>query len=244
MRVTAMPGAVPRAPAANHRRTMDVDALAREVADRFMRWDLAGPPFPPYLAHWGERMRAQAERATGGVPDDPSEGWPKFESFEQVGYERVGDELDVYLYRIEPTATALLLVMRGDSLAYTALAGSRFMMPENEHDRFPPFDLSFMAMNARAEGELDVPMAGWSTQNDAPVYITFEIEPERYAELDDAARDALHHACARIARDAALLFCGRPGALVVGFYAPEPPQTGGVYHVGRQREAIATFDVS
>ena len=245
MRVTAMPGAVPRAPAANHRRTMDVDALAREVADRFVRWDLAGPPLPPYLAHWGECMRAEAERANAayGAPDAPSEEWPPFESFERVRNERVGD-LDVYLYRIEPTASALLLVLRGDTIAYTSLAGSHFMVPQDQYDRFPPFDLGMMATNARAQGELDLPIAGMTRQKEAPAHVAFEIDPERYAGLDDVARDALHRACAPIAADAALLFFGEPSPLVIGFYAPEPSPSDGVHEVGTpRREPIATFEI-
>ena len=186
-------------------------------------------------------MRAEAERANAA--DAPAEEWPPIESFERVRYERVGD-LDVYLYRIEPTASALLLVLRGDTIAYTSLAGCHFMIPVNQHDVFPPFALGMMATNARAQGELDLPISGMTRQADAPAYVAFEIEPERYAALDGAARNALHRACAPIAADAALLFFGAPGPLVIGFYAPEPPPSDNVYHVGTpQCDPIATFEV-
>ena len=224
---------------------MDVDALAREVVDRFARWDLAGPPLPPYLAHWGERMRAEAEQANAqpSTPDDPADAWPRFETFEQAGYERIGD-LDAYLYRIEPGACALLLALRRGALAYTSFVGYHFMIPKSEHDRFPPLDLSMMATDARAQGELDLRISGMSRQGDAPAYVAFEIEPERYAELDGTAREALHHTCAAIAADAALLFFGQPAPLVIGFYAPEPSPSDGVYHVGMpQRVPIATYEV-
>ena len=222
---------------------MDVDALARVVADRFRTWDLTGPPLPAYLAHWGERMRAQAERANAdsGTPDVPSEEWPPFESFEQVRYERIGG-LDVYLYRVEPGAAALLLVLRDDTLAYTTFAGYHFMIPHGELDRFPPFDLASMATGARAEGELDLPIAGLSVQGDAPVHVGFEIEADRYAGLDETAREALHRACTPIASDAALLFAGRAGPLSIGFYAPRPPAADNVYQLGPTRP-IALYEV-
>ena len=222
---------------------MDVDALAREVANRFLRWDLAGPPLPAYLVHWGERMRAQAEQANAesGAPEAPSEQWPAFESSERVRNERIGD-LDVYLYRVEPGAAALLLVLRDDTLAYTTFAGYRFMIPPGERDEFPPFDLASMATTARAEGELDLPIAGLSTQVDAPVHVGFEIEPDRYAGLDDTARETLHRACTPIASDAALLFAGRAGPLSIGFYAPRPPPSDNVYHLG-PAQPIARYDV-
>lgn len=224
---------------------MDIDALAREVTDRFMRADLAGPPFPPYFAHYMEHMRAEAERMQAEYPsaeDAQQPDWPPFESFEQDGYERIGD-LDVYVYRIEPSASALLLALRGDALAYAAFAGMRFMGPADPNGRFPLYDLAMMATDARARGELDLTLGSLWTQLEGPIQVAFEIEPERYAGLDDDAREALHRACAPVARDAALLFCGRPGPLNVGFVAPEQSQAGGIHHAGGQRVLIAEFDV-
>ncbi|HEY0380799.1 MAG TPA: hypothetical protein VGC72_01130, partial [Candidatus Elarobacter sp.] len=103
---------------------MDIDAVARAVVDGYVRNDFAGPPFPPYFAHWADRTRAQGARDAADLPEsNPAEdAWPAFESFAQVERRPIGD-LDVYLYRIEPTASALLLVLRGDSLAYTSFAG-------------------------------------------------------------------------------------------------------------------------
>ncbi|HEY0383485.1 MAG TPA: hypothetical protein VGC72_14945, partial [Candidatus Elarobacter sp.] len=117
------------------------------------------------------------------------------------------------------------------------------MAPAHDSDRFPPYDLAMMATLARAEGELDLPITGMSTAGDEAVHVTFEIDANRYAALDDAARQALHDACTPIARDTALLFCGRRGPLVVAFHAPNPPTVGNVTHIGTQREAIAQFDV-
>jgi hypothetical protein len=224
---------------------MDIDALAREVADRFMRGDLAGPPFPPYFAHWMEHARAEAERIHAEYPsaDDPPQlDWPPFESFEQDGYERIGD-LDVYVYRIDPSASALLLALRGDALAYAAFAGMRFMGPVDPNGRFPLYDLAMMATRARAQGELDVQLSSMSTQHEGPIHVAFEIEPARYAALDDAARETLHRACASIAGDAALLFCGRPGPLRIVFVAPPDPPVDNVYNIGETGEPIAQFDV-
>jgi hypothetical protein len=223
---------------------MDIDALARDVVDGFARNDFAGPPFPPYFVQRAERVRAQAEdaNAQSEALEAPEDAWPAFESFDQVEHLLIGD-LDVYLYRMEPTASALLLVLRGDSLAYTSFAGGRFMMPPRENERFPPFDLAMMATVARAEGELGLPISSMSSGGDEPVQVVFEIEPDRYAALDDGARRALHDACTPIARDTALLFCGRSGPLTIAFHAPDPPAVGNVQHIGTQREAIAQFDV-
>jgi hypothetical protein len=223
---------------------MHVDALAREVAGRFMRGDVTGPPFPPYFARWAERMRAHAERALGeyGESESPELEWPPFESFERVGERRIGD-LDVYVYRIEPTASALLLALRGDALAYTSFAGGRFMGPEFDSDRFPPYDLALMATHARGEGELDLSIASMSTQGEGPVQVAFAIEPERFAALDGAALAALVEKCTPIARDVALLFCGRPGPLTIVYIEPDPPATDNVRHLGVQRTPLATFEI-
>ena len=226
---------------------MDLDALARDVSDRFLRGDVTSPPFPPYFAHWAARERAEAERAfakDGGAPEPAANDWPPLESFERVSSWRLGD-LDVYLYRIEPTASALLLALRGDELAYAAFAGCRFMGPMIGSETRPPYDLAAMATRTRASGELDLTLSGMHVQGDGPVGVTFEIEAERYTALDDTARTALHAACTPVARDAALLFCGRAGPLVVMFKAPDPPQEGGtrVHYVGLPREALGQFEV-
>jgi hypothetical protein len=224
---------------------MDIDALAREVANRFMRGDLTGPPLPQYLPQWMERMREEAERAYAAHPGTefpPESEWPPFESFERAGYERIGD-LDVYLYRVEPSASALLLVLRGETLAYTTFAGNRFMGPMDSDLRFPPYDLASMATGARAMGELGLTLTGMSTLREGPIHVAFEIEPARYAALEDAARETLHRACALIASDAALLFCGRSGPLHIVFIAPPDPPADNVYNVGEMRDPIAQFDV-
>ena len=227
---------------------LDLDALARDVVDRFMRGDLSGPPLPPYMARWAEHERAesarmQAEYGAETAPDPEAFAWPPFESVGRVAEWHLGD-LDVYLYRVEPTASALLLVLRGDALAYTSFAGYRFMGPLHDSETVPPYDLAAMATRARAQAELDFSIVGAHVQRDGPVGIAFEIEPERYTPLNDTERAALHAACVPVASDAALLFCGRSSPLVVVFKAPDPPQTGDVHvdQVGLPREALGQFE--
>ena len=81
---------------------MDVDALAREVADR---------------------------QGDGARP---------IESLTCVDIGRNLD-LDSYLYRTEPGAGALLLVLRAGELAYIAFVSNWFNAPEESRsDGFPP----------------------------------------------------------------------------------------------------------
>jgi hypothetical protein len=222
---------------------MDIDALARQVVTQFARADLASPPLPPYLARWAEREQARAVEAYGSAAAEPPPDVQHFDSVTEHQRWRLGD-LDARLYRIEPTASALLLVVRGETLAYVAFAGQWFMLPDGvrDQDQFPPHDLATMAIWYRIEGELDLMPGGILAVRDQPVHVGFQMQPSRYAALDDAQRVALHAACILIARDAALLFCGWSGQIVVTLAGPDPRE-----HRAGQAEpphqTIATFDV-
>ncbi|MDB5072450.1 MAG: hypothetical protein JWM87_3561 [Candidatus Eremiobacteraeota bacterium] len=196
---------------------MDVDALARELAEAIVRFEFASPPFPPHVPAWVERVRTDMPEEFEAARD----AFPALRTYDRTVHERVGD-FDVYLYRVEPGAFALLLFLRGTVLEYIAFAGSWFMLPEHvrKGSHFPPFDLTMMAVGARAEAELDLQLGGLGTQGDGPVGVGFEIERARYESLDEAAREALHQACAPIARDAALLVCGRSSPVTVRFVEP------------------------
>ena len=201
---------------------MNIDKLARDVVDCFVRADFASPPLPPYFARWAEREQARAIEAYGPGADEPPGDVPVFTSFTEQRRWNFGD-LDAYLYRIEPTSSALLLVVRDEKLAYVALAGQWFMMPLEPNDReVPPNDLAMMCIWHRVEGELDMMPGGFVAVRGEPVHVGFELEPSRYAALDDAERDALRNACIPIARDAAALFCGWSGPIVVTLQGPDP----------------------
>jgi hypothetical protein len=203
---------------------MDVDALAREIADRLYRGDLAAPPFPAHYARWVEVMDARA-RAAGVVrPPDAAPVELAVGSVARVDIGRNGD-LDSFLYRVEPGAAALLLVLRADELAYVAMAGNWFVLPEDSRSgTFPPFDLAGMALCARAEGELDIVPGGWAALRDgSPVSVSFELARTRYDALGAEARSALHDACIPLARDTALLGVGRPGPLHIILIEPDGP---------------------
>jgi hypothetical protein len=204
---------------------MDVDALACEIADRLQRCDLAVPPFPAYFPRWMERSRVQAREA--GVPDQPDDRREDLPvaSVSRADIGRSGD-LDSYLYRVEPGEAALLLVMRGESLAYVASAGRWFDLPDQlPSGPFPPYDLATMAVWARSEGELDLMPGGqYALHAGGPVHVGFALGRARYESLDDAARTALHDACIPIARDSALLFCARSGPLQIVLHEPDTPQ--------------------
>ena len=222
---------------------MDIDKLARDVVDCFVRADYAGPPLPPHFAKWAERERARAIEAYGPSAGEPPADVPAFDSFAEQRRWRLGD-LDAYLYRVEPTSSALLLVVRDETLAYVALAGQWFMMPLDRHERdeVPPNDLAMMCIWHRVEGELDMMPGGIVAVRDEPVHVGFQLEPSRYAALDDEGRDALRKSCIPMARDAALLFSGWSGPLVVTLQGPDPRMHGG----GREEpapEMIASFDV-
>jgi hypothetical protein len=100
-----------------------------------------------------------------------------------------------------------------------------------------------MATWTRVEGELDMLPGGIVVVGGDPIHVGFQIEPSRYAELDDAERAALHLACAPIARDTALLFCGRPGPLVISLGPTDRMDSSGVVHSRDSRHPIATFEV-
>jgi hypothetical protein len=76
-----------------------------------------------------------------------------------------------------------------------------------------------------------------------PVRVGFQIDPSRYAALDDAQRDDLHHRCTPIARDVALLFCGRSGPLSIALAPPDPPDPTDQTGHGVPRQPLATFEV-
>ncbi len=222
---------------------MDLDAVARDVVDHYARADFSSPPFPPFYGHWAEREQARAVQAYGAGADDPDPNWPVFETFTEERRWRLGD-LDAHLYRIEPTASAMLLVLRGDALAYVSFAGGWFMIPQERfaRDEFPPYDLGMMATWARVEGELEMLPGGVVASGDGPVHVGFQIEPSRYAALDDAEREALHQRCIPIARDVALLVCGRPGPLAIALGPPDRADEDGTMQVNGRKEAIATFE--
>ena len=138
---------------------MNIDNLARDVVDCFVRADFAGPPLPPHFARWAEREQARAIEAYGPGAAEPPGDMPALDSFTEQRRWHFGD-LDVYLYRIEPTSSALLLVVRGEKLAYVALAGQWFMMPLDELERdVPPNDLAIVRFERHHEplsGEGDV----------------------------------------------------------------------------------------
>jgi hypothetical protein len=218
---------------------MDIAALARDLTDRYARADFASPPFPPYYRRWAECERARAVEAYGAGAGDPDPNPPAFVSFTEARRWRLG-QLDAYLYRIEPTASALLLVLHGDVLAYVALAGGWFMYPPNERIAdVPPSDLGMMAIWARVEGELDMLPGGAVVVGDAPVHVGFQIEPSRYAALGDEERDALHVRCIPAARDVALLFCGRSGPLLITLSSRERDDAHGA---DERRHALVTFE--
>jgi hypothetical protein len=222
---------------------MDIDTLAREVVDCFVRADFAGPPLPPYFARWAEREQARAIAAYGADAGKPPGDMPEFDSFTEQRQWHLGD-LEAHLYRVEPTATALLLVLRGEALAYVAVAGQWFMMRLDRHERdeVPPNDLAMMCIWHRVEGELDMMLGGIVAVRDEPVHVGFQLEPSRYAALDDVQRDELHQACMPIARDAALLFCGRSGPLVITLQSPDPRELGR-HDAEPAPEMIVSFDV-
>jgi len=222
---------------------MDLDALARDVAEHYVRMDFASPPFPSYYRRWAEREQARAVEAYGATGADSDSTPPVFNTFTEERRWRVGD-LDAFLYRIEPTASGLLLVLRREALAYVAIAGGWFMHPPHEHghDGLPPYDLGMMATWARTEGELDMLPGGVVVSGDGPVHVGFQIEPSRYAALDDAEREALHQRSIPIARDVALLFCGRSGPLAIALGPPDRADATGTMQVNERREAIATFE--
>ena len=201
--------------------------LARQVMDCFVRADVAGPPLPPYFARWAEREQARATAACGSDAGTPPGTMPEFDSFTEQRHWRLGD-LDAHLYRVEPTAAAILLVLRGDALAYAAVAGQWFTLPFDRHDRddVPPNDLTMMCIWHRVEGELDMIPGGIVAVRDQPVHVGFQLERGRYDALDDAQRNELHRACTPIARDAALLFCGWSGPLVITLQSPDPRELG------------------
>jgi hypothetical protein len=203
---------------------MDVDALARAVGEGAIRMKFASPPFPPYYPGWMERMRAKMPEEF----DAAEHAAHPLETFDRTVHERIGD-LDVYLYRVEPGAFALLLYLRADALAYVAFVGNWFLMPEDvqKGSRFPPFDLSMMAVGVRADAELGLELGGLGSLGDGPVGVAFEIERARYNSLGDVEREALHAACTPIARDAALLLCGRSAPLTIRFAEPDRGQSSG-----------------
>jgi hypothetical protein len=201
---------------------MNIDELARDVVDCFVRADFSGPPLPPYFARWAEREHARAIEAYGPGADEPPGDAPVFTSFTEQRRWNLGD-LDAYLYRIEPTSSAVLLVVRDEKLAYVALAGQWFMMPLDAHEReVPPNDLAMMCIWHRLEGELDMMPGGIVAVRGEPVHVGFQLEPSRYAALDRAERSSFHNACVPIARDAAVLSCGWSGPLVITLQGPDP----------------------
>jgi hypothetical protein len=221
---------------------MDVDALAREIADRLYQGDFAVPPFPAYFPRWLESMRARAHEL--GVTE-PSGHEEPVASITRVDIGR-SEDLDSYLYRVEPGAVALLLVIRGATLAYLASAGAWFNDPGAlQGPNFPPYDLAALAIWARAEGELGLVPAGQVALHDGgPVHVSFELDRARYESLDAEARAALHDACVPVARDSALLFCGRSSPLAIAFGEPDEPDdvATGTRRPGRER-LIAEFSV-
>ena len=222
---------------------MDIDKLAREVVDCIVRADFASPPLPPYFARWAEREQARAIEAYGARAAEPPGDVPEIDSFTEQRRWRLGD-LDAYLYRVEPTSSALLLVVRGEALAYVAFAGGQFMIPRDQHEReeFPPNDLAVMCIWHRVEGELDMMPGGIVAVRDQPVHVGFQLEASRYAALDNAQREALHQACAPIARDAALLFCGWSGPLVITLQGPDPREHG-LHDAELPPQMIVRFEV-
>jgi hypothetical protein len=223
---------------------MDVDALAREIADRLARHDLAVPPFPAYFPRWRECMEARAHAAGARHADEGAAQAP-VASVTRVDIGR-NEDLDSYLYRVEPGAAALLLIVRGETLAYVASAGGWFDRPdEMRGPMFPPLDLSMMAIWARAEGELGLVPGGQIALNaGGPIHVGFELDRARYESLGNDARAALQDACIPVARDSALLFSGRSGPLAIAFGEPDTPDdvATGMTRPGRER-LIAEFDV-
>ena len=222
---------------------MDVDTLAREIADRLYQGDFTVPPFPAYFPRWLESMRARAREV--GVPEEPSGDEEPVASVTRVDIGR-SEDLDSYLYRVEPGAVALLLVMRDATLAYLASAGGWFNGPGAMHGRtFPPYDLAALAIWARAEGELNLVPAGQVALHEGgPVHVSFELDRARYESLDAQARAALHDACIPIARDSALFLCGRSSPLAIAFGEPDGPEeiASGTRRPGPER-LIAEFTV-
>jgi hypothetical protein len=154
-------------------------------------------------------------------------------------------DLDSYLYRIEPGAGALLLIVRDGALAYVASTGGWFDLPdEMRGPMFPPPDLSMMAIWARAEGELGLVPGGqvWPRAG-GPVHVGFELDRARYESLGSDARAALHDACIPVARDSALLFAGRSGPLAIAFGEPGAADEAAAGAARARDRLIAEFDV-
>jgi hypothetical protein len=224
---------------------MEIDALARAVLDGYASGDFSAPPFPPHAAPWAERQRRDAEAESAKLPPEQraaAEAGAALPAFESVTAVDIGklDDLEIHLYRAEPGAVALLLVVRDGALAYTSLAGNWFAMPEELRSAdFPPHALASMATGARALGELDVQFTSMSSAGNEPISVEYEIERARYDALDAVAREDLHRALTPIARDTALLFLHRNGPLRVGFVEPhayEPDEPRG------RRPTFAEFD--
>ena len=211
---------------ANHR-GVDVDALARDLAQRFLGYDIVAPPFPAYYAAWAKRDLAQ-------IPPDQrtalrADALP-IESVEQMEH-RVAGDLDAYLYRAEPGGSALLLGVRSERIAYVAFCAGLYSVVEPYQD-YTFAQLAMFALTVRAEAD-NVRFSGvWGGGGEA-TRVNVDVERAWYEALDEPGLRALYARCETIARDAALLLGdGSAAAPVLAFYEP---QTGAEITMGAGR---------
>lgn len=216
---------------------MEPDTLARRIGELLTRGDLSSPPFPAYFARAAASAQAaSAEEAEGDRSVTPF----AIESLHRVEERRCG-EIELFVYRLEPGASALLIGLRGDAVEYVSLLGGLFSQAALEaHGGVvcPLSSLVAFALAARARGETDARYAGIHRASGGPTYVNFEMERARYETLSPEERAELHRSCARIARDASLLHQIEErdeGDVVMSFYEP---QTGSEYHLGPGRPGM------
>jgi hypothetical protein len=206
---------------------VDVDALARDVAEGFERFDISAPPFPAYYAAWAKRELAQlSPDQTAALRAAPL----PIESVEQIEH-RVAGDLDAYLYRAEPGGSALLLGLRSERIAYVAFCAGLYTVTEPYQD-YTFAQLAMFALTVRAEAD-NVRFSGVCGGGGEATRINVDVERAWYEALDEPGRRALYARCETIARDAALLLGnGSAAAPVLAFYEP---QTGTEITMGAGR---------
>jgi hypothetical protein len=210
---------------------MDIDALALQIAAGFATGEFPSPPFPSYMPRWAAQQLASMPVSEG---EATLAAWPKPRTAERID-ERTAADLEAYLYRVEPDDLTVLLVIRGDALAYVSLVGGLSRMPSDLSDRDRTFRLLMTeALAARAKSEADVALSGYSQSDGTPFSVQVDVDRAAYETLDTTSREALHGTVAAVARDAALLLDRDAVAapIVVRFFEP---QTGDVHHAGPGR---------
>jgi hypothetical protein len=207
---------VPAQPSPNHR-SVDVDALARDLVEGFMRFDIVAPPFPAYYAAW-------AERDFGEIPPDQRAALradaPPIDSLQRMEH-RVAGDLEAFVYRAEPDSSALFLAVRSEEVAYLAFAAGLYAVPQ-PHRGFTFRQLAMFAVSVRAE-TVGVRFSGLSGGGGEAARVNIDVDRAGYEALDEPGRRALYARCEPIARDVGLLLGdGSAVAPILAFYEPAP----------------------